>query len=124
MGGHLQQSGIVDLADLPDRDVFSRCHFIPHEILENDADFPVQILKAVFPKIHSIQQNLSFDRIVEPGHQLHEGGLALAILTNQGNPLARAECDVQSVQYHARSARIAERHIAEFESMQNWAQRR
>src|SRR4029077_15407517 len=112
----LQKRQIIDLSDPPDGDVFPCRHLVPHEILKDDTDLTVEILKAVFAKVNSIQQHLSLDWIVKLRHQLNQGSLALTILPNQSDTLAGSQGYVQTVQHESRRARVSERHIAKFES--------
>ena len=85
------QLGGSKLFDSSDGDVLARGHFIAHEILEDDADFPIEIFQVVFPQVHAVEQDLPLGRIVEPRHQLHDRSLAFAILADQSDPLARTE---------------------------------
>ena len=71
-------------------DVFARRHLIAHEVLKDDADLRVQVVQIVFAQVDAIEQNLAFGRIVEPGNELDDRGLALAVFANQGHALARA----------------------------------
>src|SRR5258708_24975562 len=74
--GDPQQVEIVDLLDAANRDVLAGGHFVAHEVLKDNADLPMQIFEVVLAKIESIEQDLSISGIVEPGHQLNDGGLA------------------------------------------------
>ena len=44
----------------PTRDVLARRHFVPHEVLKDDADLVARLQGRVFAKINSIQQDLAF----------------------------------------------------------------
>ena len=97
MRGLLQQIQIIHTLDPPDANVLARSHLVTHEILENYSDLPIQILQVVLAEVDSIQQHLSLNRIVEPGQQLHDCRLSLAVFADQGDTLARPQAEVQSV---------------------------
>ena len=72
-------------------DIFASGHFIAHEVLKDDADFSMQVVQVVFAQVDTIEQNLAFGRIVEPGDELDDGGLSLAVLADQAQRAAGAE---------------------------------
>ena len=94
----LEQFEVVDQLDAANRNVFARCHLVAHVVLKDDADFAVKIFEAVLAQVHSIEQDLAFKRIVEPGQQLDDGGLAFAVFADQRHSLARTQMKIQSIQ--------------------------
>src|SRR5216684_1977869 len=112
-----QQIKIVDLLDAANRYVFTSGHFIAHEILEDDADLTMQILQVVLAKIDSIEQDLPLSGIVQPGHQLYDGGLALAILANQRQPLRGMQLKINAIENQSGISGIAERDVAKLDSL-------
>ncbi len=89
----------------PHADVFPRGHLVAHEVLKDDPDFVVQIFQLVIAQVNAIEQNLPFGRVVEPGDQLDHGRLALAVFSDQRDPLARRESEVEVAQHPPRRCR-------------------
>src|SRR5258708_196258 len=119
-----QEIKIVDLLDAANRYVFTSGHFITHEILEDDADLTMQILQVVLAKIDSIEQDLPLSGIVQPGHQLDDGGLALAIFANQGQPLRGMQLKINAIENQSGISGIAERDVAKLDSLHDGSRRR
>src|ERR1700675_4174369 len=115
----LQQVQISDSFDPPNRYVFESGHFIAHEILKDHANLAMQVFQVVLAKIDTIQQNLSFCRIVEAGNQLHDGGFALTIFANQREPFAEKKLKINIVENPPRVSRIAEGDVSEFHPTNN-----
>ena len=81
-------------------------HLVAHEVLEDDADFPVQIFDAVIAQIDAVEENAARRRIVEARDELDDRRLALAVLADQRDALARLDPQIEIVEYAARAARI------------------
>src|SRR5205085_230028 len=92
--------------------------------LEDDADLAIQVFQVVLAQVHAVEQDLTFRWIVEPGNELDDGGLALAVLTDQGHPLTGTKLEVQAIKHQARAAGIAEGNIAELEAAHDGARSR
>ena len=116
LGGPVQEFQIADLFNPPHANILAGRHLVSHKVLEDDADFPVEILQAIFPQVHPIEENLPLDRIVKPGHELDDGGFAFPVLPNQGHALPGKQRKIQLLQNHPRISRILERDIAKLES--------
>src|SRR5581483_253201 len=115
--------GIAHLFDLSDGEVLAGSHFIAHEILENDADFLVQVFEIVFAKIDAIQQDLSFARIIQLGNQFYDVCLALPVLADERNPLSGMEVKVEVIENSPRTSWIMKGDVDEFEATDNRTRR-
>ena len=113
---HFDRRAIVQLFDAPHSDVFRCRHFVPHEVLEDDADLVAKTLNRVFAQINAVEQDLAFRWIVQPADQLNYGGFALPVLSNQSDALARFEAQVKTVENATSRSRIPERDISKFKS--------
>src|SRR5258708_9197632 len=122
--GDPQQVKIVNLFNAADRYVLAGGHFIAHEILEDDADLTMQILQVVLAKIDSIEQDLSIRGIVQPGHQLDDSGLALAIFANQRQPLRGMQLKINAIENQSGISGVAERDVAKLDSLHDGSRRR
>ena len=96
----LQQFKIVDFFHASNRDVFAGSHLIAHEILENNAHLAMQILQVVLAKIDAVEQDLPSRGVVEPRHQLHDCGFALAVFADQRQTLSRPQLKINLVENH------------------------
>src|SRR5581483_1597760 len=94
----LEQVHIVDLFYFAYCDVVASFHLVTHEVLEDDANFPVEIFQTVLPQINPIQQHLTCGGIVEPRDQLHDRGLTLTVLANQCHALTGAQMKIETLQ--------------------------
>src|SRR5579863_4661471 len=103
--------------DAPHRDVLARRHLITHEVLEDDADFRMKVGQVILAQVHTVEQDLTFRRIVEPRDQFHHGGLALAVLADQCDALPGLQCEVEIPQYPPRGSGISKRDISELETL-------
>ena len=92
---------IIDLLNTAHSNVLACRHFVSHEILKNNADLPVEIVEVVFSKVDSIQQHLTFERVVKPGKQLDDSCFSLAVFSNQRDPFAATELKIQSIKNQA-----------------------
>ncbi len=108
----------------PIGDVLAGRHLITHEVLEDDPDFAVKIFQVVFAEIDAVEQHLSISRIVKASDQLHDSRLALAVFSDERDPLAGMQMKVQPIQNQARTSGIAERNVAKLESAKDGARRR
>ena len=71
--------------------------------------------QVVVPHVHPVHQHRAAGHVVEPGHQLDDGGLARAGLPDQGHRLARRHHQVHPGQRGALASRVAEAHVAELD---------
>src|SRR5579875_216776 len=107
---------VVAVLDVAQADVFGGRHFITNEVLKDHADFPPQILQVVLANINAIEKNLAGGCLVQPGQELHDGGFALAIFSDQSDPFRRANREVDVLQNQPRVARVSERYVTELQS--------
>src|SRR5271165_3082365 len=98
LGGQLNQRQIVDLVNTSDPNVFAGRHFVAHEILKDNANLPIQALQAIFAKVNAIEKYLPLEGVVQARQQLDDGGLALAILSDERHPLARPKMKIKIVE--------------------------
>src|SRR5258706_12320110 len=94
----LQQVQIINFLDAANRNIFAGRHFIAHEVLEDDTDLAMKIFNFKLAQIDSIKQHLAFRRIIQPDHQLYDGGLALAIYADQRQPLAPTQLKINGIE--------------------------
>ena len=92
------QLQVVDLLNPADRNIFSCGHLVPHKVLKYHANFPIKIFQTVLAQIDSIQQNLSFRRVVKASQQLNDSSFAFAVFADQRYSLPRTQMKIQSIQ--------------------------
>ncbi len=110
------------IVDTANRDILSRRHLVAHEVLEDDANLSREIFEIVLAEIRSIKQDAPGSRIVQAGDQFYDGCLALTVLADQSNTLARFEPEVQTIEDLAVCPRIDKRNVLEFEAAHGWAE--
>src|SRR5580658_3954155 len=110
---------VRNLVDEPYTNVFPRRHFITHEILEDHADFAIEIFQVIFAEIDSVEQDLPLRRVIKASEEFDNGGLALAVFTDQRDSLLGVKMKVESLQHQTRASRIPEGNIAKFEPASN-----
>ncbi len=86
---------IVARLDASDRDVVGGSQVIAHEVLEDDADVGAQREQVVLAQVVAVEQDASLVGIVEARQELHQRGLAGAVLAHQRQHLARAQKEGQ-----------------------------
>src|SRR5258708_5394617 len=97
-------------------DVVRRGEMEAHEVLEDHADVAAQLDEVVLAQVVAVEQDAARVGIVEAREQLHERGLAGAVLTDERQHLARLELEGQVAYRPAVGARIAEAHALEGEA--------
>src|SRR5690606_963482 len=112
-GRALDARTVVAGIDAADRDVLGRTQVVAHEILEDHADVVAQFVEVVVAKIPAIEQDAALIRAVQPREELDHGGLARAMLADQGEHLGRAEMEIEMAYRPALRARIAEADVLE-----------
>ena len=108
---------IVARGDLADRDIVAGAEIVADEILEDDAHVAAQRVEIVFAQVVAIEQDAAFDRIVEPGEKLHQGGLAGAVLADQCEHLAGVKRKAEMAHRPSLGAGIAEPDVLEIEAV-------
>ena len=89
-GGGLDRAARPRARSMLPTAMFSRStKVVAHEVLEDDADVPPEALDVVLAEVHAVEQDPALGRVVEPGQQLDQRGLARAVLAHQREPLAR-----------------------------------
>ena len=86
---------VVARLDAADGDVVAGGEIVAHEILEDDTHVGAQLFDVVFAKIAAVEQDAAFVGVVQPGQQLHQGGLAGAVLADQRHHLAGLEREAE-----------------------------
>jgi hypothetical protein len=76
----------------------------------------VQVFEGILAQVDAVEQDLPLGGIVEPRDELDDGGLALAVLADQGDALSGREVRLKFFRYRSVGARIGERDIAELEA--------
>ena len=124
MSSHFNAKPIFYFLDSPHRNVLVSGHFIAHEILKNNSNLMAQIFNRILTKIYSVQQHLTFGRIIQAAHQFDQSGFALPILPNQRDAFAGFNTQIEIVQNAAGCARIPEGNVLEFKALLNGPRRR
>ena len=78
---------------------------------------PRSCVEVVVAQVVAVEQDAAFVRVVEPGQQLHQGGLAGAVLADQRHHLAGLEREVEMAHRPALGAGIDEADILEDEAL-------
>ena len=89
---------------------------VAHEVLEDHADAGAHVVQVVVAQVAPVQQDPALVGVVQPRQQLHQRGLAGAVLADQRQHLARGELEVQPAQRPFLGVRIAEAHVLEREA--------
>ena len=89
--GPLDARLVVARRDAADGDVVAGAEIVAHEILEDDAHAAAQLVEVVVAQVVAVEQDAALVGVVEPGQELHQGGLAGAVLAHQRHHLAGLE---------------------------------
>src|SRR5690606_31933707 len=73
----------------PHSNIVGCAQVIANEVLENHTDVETQLLQVVLAKVDAVEKYPPFRRVVESRKQLHERGLASAILAHERQGFAR-----------------------------------
>ena len=65
----------------------------------------------------AVEQDAAFDRVIEPGEQLNQGGLARTVFPHQCQSLSRAEFKAKPAHRPVFTARIAEANVFEHKTL-------
>ena len=114
--GVADAGAVVHRVDLADADVLARGQVVAHEVLEDHADVRAQVVQVVVAQVAAIEQDAAFIRVVEPRQQLHQRGLAGAVLADQRQHFAGAQFEIQPAQRPALGAGITEADVLEREA--------
>ena len=98
-------------ARLAEVDVLPGAQGITAEVLVDDADLGPKVGGGEVPRIGAVQEDLAPVRVIKPGKQLGQGGLAGAVAPDQGHDLAGTDAQIDPAQDLALGARIAEMHL-------------
>ncbi len=120
LGGIFYARHVVLIGDATDADILAGAEAIANEILEDDADMGMQVGDAQLLEVDPVDGDASLVRIVEPGQQLDDGGLACAILANQRQGLASLEGEIEMADRPGLRVGIAEAHILEDDALPDW----
>ncbi len=108
---------VLAVVDAPDADVVGRREMEADEILEDHADAGPELRKVVVAQVAPVEQHTTLGRIVEPGQQLDDRGLAGAVLADQRHDLARWSARSRWRTAQALGAGVAVAHILEHEAL-------
>ena len=117
LGRPLDPFLVVAGGDASERDIVARGEVVAHEILEDDAHAAAQLFDVVFAEVMAVEQDAALVRVVQTCQQLHQGGLAGAVLAHQRHHLARLEGEAEMAHRPARGAGIDEADILEDEAL-------
>ena len=122
LGGHralrrgADAAVIVHRIDLADADVLGRGEVIAHEILEDHADVGAQIFEVIVAQVAAVEQDATLVGFVQPRQQLHQRGLAGAVLADQRQQRRPAAVRSPMAQCPAFRVGIAEADVLEHEA--------
>src|SRR5439155_13024995 len=85
-------------------------------VLLPDRDLAAQRVLRRLRDVLTVDHDLSTTDVVEPLHQLDEGGLAGAGTADQADPLAGADLDRQAVIQRRAMAAVMERYVVEHDA--------
>src|SRR5581483_1312594 len=99
---------ILYLLNIPKTHILTHGHGILHEILENDADMPANILQVIVLQGYAVQQDLPFRWLIETGKQLDQRGFPCTVLAYQRNAFPGFQEEVHLLEHHFLCSRIGE----------------
>ncbi len=117
VGGVADLVQIVHVLDVADADVVRGGELVGRVVLEHDAELPTDLRRVVRADIPTVDQDLTFGRVVEPPQQLDHGRFAGAIATDQRNRLARLDGEREIAQGELLPSGILVTDIAELDSL-------
>src|SRR5664279_366894 len=112
--------GLVFLLQyIADGYIIRNTHLVTKVILEDDSDVLPEANEVVQPKIHTIQQDLTFRRFIQSCQQFDQGCFACTVLAHQGDFLPCPEGKIQVPCSPFFCVLVAKTHILECESPAN-----
>src|SRR3984957_15399578 len=108
---------IVEGAYVARTDIFADHHLVASEVLEDDADAPAQRGLIPLLQIEPIQEDSSPGGLVQAGEQLDQGGLARAVLPDQGEALPGPHVQIDVRQRRSGRAGIDELDVLEADAV-------
>ena len=103
-GGGPQSGVVLDQRHAAGADVIADGHVVTEEILKDDPDLAVEVFNTVVAQVRAIQQDSPLGRVIQPGEQFHQRGLAFSILTDQSDALSRLQTEIQTLQPRSAAA--------------------
>ena len=105
--------------DPADRDIVAGRQVVADEVLEDDAHAAAQFVEPVVAQVASVEQDAALVGVVEPRQQLHQRGLARAVLADQRHHLAGLQGEGKMAHRPTLGAVIDEADILEHEAVAN-----
>ena len=112
---------VVARLDAADGDIVAGAEIVAHEILEDHAHAAAQRVEVVVAQVVAVEQDAALVGVVEPRQQLHQRGLAGAVLADQRHHLARLQGEAEMAHRPALGAGIDEADILEHEALRGSA---
>jgi hypothetical protein len=85
------------------------------EVLENDRDLATQLFGIYSGQIDAVPTDIAGIGLVQAGEELCQGGLARAVLADEGDHLARRDIERNSSKRRLTAGRVREHHVADTE---------
>src|SRR5579883_1988966 len=116
--GSLDGRQIIGALDRPEADVLARGQLVAHEVLENGAKAPAQLLGREIAQIDAAPQDGPARGGIKTGEQFDERGLSGAVLSHQSQLLAGLDLEVEVLERPLLAAGIAVGDVPELEAPQ------
>ena len=116
LGGGLHERSLVNGVDLSQADVIRSGHVVAEEVLVDDADVATIVLQVVVPQIPTVQQDATLARVVQPGQQFDERGLASTVFADYRGLLSSGNRKRDPFKDSGIRRRVLERDIAKLDS--------
>ena len=92
----------------PHLDVLGRREGVAHEVLQDEGDAAAQLVEREGAQVDAVDRDAPLDGVVEARQELHDRGLAGAVLAHQRHHLAGADPEVEAADRPALRLGVAE----------------
>src|SRR5690606_26458415 len=113
LGGVLEARPVGAGLDATYPDVLGGGEAVAHEILEDDADMGMDVVRGHVAEVDAVDADTALVRIVEAGKELDDGGLAGAVLADQRQGLAGGDGEIEAADRPGLGVGVAEADILE-----------
>ena len=112
---------VVEAGHIADAHGMARPELEPEEILKRAGEPRPPFVGAHAREVDAIHQDATAGRLVQPAQELHERGLAGAVLADDGDHRAGLQIQADIVEHAALRARIGEGHVLEADALRRAA---